>query len=298
LERQRIKKLVPGFKDSFARFSKDESIDTAVIFVHGFDGDPESTWEQFPELIDEYSPQYTWWPRTDLFFFAYDSTSVPIAINTLKLTAFIRAALSSAPLRVTNPSEIVPKSGVPLNSFSWGRADYQNLLLVGHSEGGVLIRRLILDRIAELKQEAADTLHDGMTEEQYFAKESKTDLVLNAHLRLFAPACLGTNFSSALGFATTASSLVAGAAASFLVRNELSHTSPILIQIRSETERAFEKLPGVRGLAARVLFGDRDQIVFTGAYNCDSISYEAGHSHKSVCKPTYVYRRPLEFVQI
>src|SRR4029077_6756555 len=139
-------------------------------------------------------------------------------------------------------------NGVPRFPASTGNP-HTKLILVGHSEGAVVIRRWLLDRFNQIEK-ANGYKHDLVL------KAAKTDIALSAEVRLFAPACMGTNFSSFLGFATSFSALVGALTSSSLVRNELLPNSPVLEPIKSGTELASSKFRDISALAAKVLFGD------------------------------------------
>jgi hypothetical protein len=272
----RIPKAIPEFRKSYALVCADQCADTMVIFVHGFGGNPTSTWLDFHGLVKVCSVNYPWWDKCDLFFYSYESLRTPIGLNAQTLGRFVEHVLSK------------DATGSPRFPSSTGQS-HTRLIFVGHSEGAVLIRRLILDRLNAIQK--ANAYKNNLVQ-----KATKADIVLNSQLRLFAPACMGTNFSSLLGFATSLSTLASAIAASSLVRNELLPNSPILRPIESETENASTKFPQISGFAAKVLFGDSDQVVYTASYKCDDIAYEDGRDHFSICKPDFDYLRPLEFV--
>ncbi|MGA8491931.1 MAG: hypothetical protein WB711_16005, partial [Terriglobales bacterium] len=143
----------------------------AVIFVHGFYGHPEKTWLQFQTLMDgvESSGMFPWWRTYDSYFYSYDSKR-QIGSNTSDLLDFIDAVF---------PSPSWNKIGA--NGIEDLVRRYDSLVLVGHSEGGVLIRSAILRRI-QINDQAGDAPlpYDG---------------ILDAHLRLFAPALWGALIS-------------------------------------------------------------------------------------------------------
>jgi hypothetical protein len=122
------------------------------------------------------------------------------------------------------------------------------------------------------------------------------DFVLTAYLRLFAPACMGTNFSSWVGFLTSFSHFVSATTASYLVRNELLPESPILKTLKEGTENAHSEFSALRSLFTRPLFGIPDQIVFSESYRGEKPLWDEGYDHFSVCKPDYTHKRPLEFI--
>jgi hypothetical protein len=274
--RCRIPQSFPNFRKSYVLLS-DQNADTMVVFVHGLGGKPTSTWHNFQGLENLQVESQPSWNKADLFFYAYESLHTPIGYNATIFDSFVGHILSKS----------TGEGSDPCFSKSIGRS-YKELLFVGHSEGAVVIRRMILDRFNAIKR--------LYPQNRDLVEALKTDIILNSRLRLFAPACMGTNFSSLLGFATSLSSLVSAVASSLLVRNELLPNSPVLEQIRAETEGPLASQYPVPASAAKVLFGSRDQVVYTASYNCDEIEYAIGHDHFSVCKPRSEYLKPLAFV--
>jgi hypothetical protein len=291
-------KAISEFKNSYALLSEAEAVRVAIVFVHGFGGSPTGSWHNFQGLVDQFSNQFTWWCDSDLFFYSYDSIKTPIRVNAVRLRSFLETISESNTLHdmivaCAKSNESVDKA------FRWGSSKYTKLVLVGHSEGAVIIRRLVLDRFEKLKKEGKLLCSDAAKRTEWVRETASEDLIMNGSLCLFAPACLGTNFSGRLGFVSTLSHFFAAIAASSVVRNELLHDSPILRQIQTATEATCEEYPGISALQARVLFGTRDQVVYTGSYACDEIvePYERGKDHFSVCKPSRFYLRPLQFVK-
>jgi len=274
---QRVPKSIPEFPKSYGLTLLDHSAEKAVIFVHGFGGSPTGTWLDFHGLVKICSPNYPWWDTADLFFYSYESLHTPILVNAERFEKFVKHILSTDP---SGQVRFPTCTGEP----------HTKLVLVGHSEGAVVIRRWILDRF-RLVEKASD-YRDGT-----IRTAAKADIALNSHLRLFAPACMGTNFSSILGFAI-AFSVCSAIASSSLVRNELKPDSPVLQQLKIETENASSRFRETSGFKARVLFGERDHVVYTAAYACDEIdpSYPKRFGHTDVCKPDFRYLKPLEFV--
>jgi hypothetical protein len=271
----RIPKAITEFRKSYALVLADQKADTMVIFVHGFAGKPTSTWLDFHTLAKVCSATYPWWEKCDLFFYSYESMRTAIGVNAQTFGKFIDHVLSKD---ATGSPRFPASSGEP----------HARLVFVGHSEGAVVIRRLVLDRL--------NAIEKANDKEDFIRRAAKADIVLNSQLRLFGPACMGTNFSSLLGFATSLSSLVYAIASSSLVRNELRPNSAILRPIETQTENASAKFKEVSGFTAKVLFGNPDQVVNTASYKCDQIEYADGRDHSSVCKPDFKYLRPLEFI--
>jgi len=279
----RVPKYIPGYGKSYALLSKAQSADMAVIFVHGFGGKPTSTWRNFQGLVDEYSAEYTWWAAADMFFYAYESLHAPIRHNAGLLRGFVESVWHGTWQEA---------------NLTGGKVKYKNIILAGHSEGGVIIRRLILDRYEAIKLEAekANPEGDANVLKASMKPILESDFLLGSYVRLFAPACRGTNFSAWAGFFSSFSLLVSAIAASSLVRNELLPESPVLITLRTGTEKAHAEFREVRGLYTRPLFGVPDQIVYSESYEGEEPLWDIGYDHFEVCKPDYTHKRPLEFV--
>jgi|SRR6266478_5848513 len=63
-------------------------------------------------------------------------------------------------------------------------------------------------------------------------------------------------------------------------------------------DNAFSLIEGhPSGLKAYSIFGENEDVVFIGGYSHDEQApMEKNHGHRSICKPTLAYTRPLEFV--
>jgi hypothetical protein len=282
--KKRIPMFVPGYGKSYALLSGTDGVDTVVIFVHGFGGKPTSTWRNFHGLVDEYAMDYSWWPKSDMYFYAYESLHTPIRRNAELLGGFVDVVLSRS---LGDP---------PADNLK-----YKNLVFAGHSEGGVIIRRLILDRYEATKtaaQKKTNRKINATVRKDEIERMVKAEPVLSSYLRLFAPACMGTNFSSWAGFLTSWSHLVSALTASSLVRNELLSGSPILKTLQTGTELAHEEFPEVQSLYTRPLFGVPDQIVYSDSYKGEELLWDDGYDHFGVCKPNHAHKRPLEFVKV
>lgn len=279
MTQKRTPQFIPGFGKSYALLSQGHGVNAAVIFVHGFGGKPTSTWRDFHNLGDEYSAEYTWWVTSDMFFYSYDSLHTPIRRNAELFGSFVDSVWHE----------------------KWrehSSRKYRDLILAGHSEGAVIIRRLILDRYDDLKAktQTANPTAEAAALKTAVAEALASDFVLASYLRLFAPACRGTNFSSWVGFLTSLSHFVSAVTSTSRVRNELLPDSPVLASLKTGTEKAHAKFGDVRSLYTQPLFGDRDQIVISDSYDGERLLWDEGCDHFSVCKPSYSHKRPLEFV--
>lgn len=259
---------------------------TGVIFVHGFQGNPRSTWIDFQSLVEEIGSHRPFWSEADLFFYAYRSRDQirPLAED---FARFLTGVAVAKETMVTSVDYVLPSSenhilGVPADiSGLRGSKPYTNLILVGHSTGGVIIR------------EAIRLIIIGNPEAEINA------LIANSRLRLFAPAHLGVLAAGKLGLAQSLPVLdrIFGA---YLRSNplyqNLGPSSPTILDLKKSTEQLHteRKLPALK---ASSLFGKHEEVVVIGEYSHDDvIPTEPAHGHVSICKPTADYLKPLEFV--
>jgi hypothetical protein len=98
---------------SIALLSEAE-VDTAVIFVHGFLGDPLGTWAKFHDLMDDCG--HDWWHKCDVFFYRYASFEHQVA--DLELPSWPGASSSARGLarriagRLVHPTFLLRLGGV------------------------------------------------------------------------------------------------------------------------------------------------------------------------------------------
>jgi hypothetical protein len=261
---------------SYARLTDHKKVAAAVVFVHGFRGCPEKTWIQFQTLVDEKDHVVPWWARYDAFFYGYDSKA-QIGPNAASLLSFVCNVYPVPKWReLGTDGDLAPRK-------------YKTLILVGHSEGGVLIRSAILRRVQDL-------------ENRPFANtEFEPDCILNANLRLFAPACWGmlvSGYPSLLLGMPVLGSWVESHLNKSPAYQQLASTDPLLNNYRERTVAKAKEYPSTRGFRARNLFPVKDDCVTAEALETDPpAEYEKKQSHRSICKPTPRYLRPLTFVR-
>ncbi len=269
--------------------------DTAVFFIHGFHGHSKKTWIDFQGLVDVFTQSYPWWSSSDLFFFAYDSVQQSMAVSTDQLREFVEHLFPN----------IIPRQG--LNQAR----KYQKLVLVGHSEGAILIRRLVLNFFEEYNSLVSKLPFNSQGHSTLIGKVvqkpnpddrfSFLEFVLRAELRLFAPAIMGAVQSGLLGAALSLPGI--GAVVRSLItaspaRNEMQPDTVIMQSICRNTEEFANRFPAASALRALVLWGAVDSVVQIGEYACDrSVGRLKNHNHTSICKPTMSYRYPLKFVR-
>lgn len=272
-------------KGTYALLSDSDDVDAAVIFVHGFLGDPQGTWLNFQEFICASDQDSASWSSCDVFFFAYPSFHKDITESAQDLLNFISRIFPEPPDSIFHLNKHVPTLPDMSVDLSSRKPTYKVLVLVGHSEGGVVIRRSV------------DLAHGW---EQSMPVCSN---VLQARLALFAPAHRGVKLSGWIGAclaigrvdAVAAPILRSSPAFSEMKDKELlkeieSHTSDYL------KEAAAKKIT-VEALQAHVVYGEHEPVVVKGFYTSDCFHPSIkDKSHSSVCKPRTGYKPPIDFV--
>ncbi len=259
---------------------------TGVIFVHGFRGKARGTWGDFELLIEQVGIQRSLWSECDLWFYSYRSRDQvrPLAEEFVEFLLDVATKREST---VIGSSYVLPSSeklilGVPADLAGLrSQKEYADIILVGHSAGAVIIREAV--RLILTKMENSDFY----------------PTILNASLRLFAPAHRGVIAADKLG-AARATPFLGTIVALYLQSNPLYQNlkigSPTIVDLRRVTEQLYAERQ-IAALRAAVLFGKHEEIVDVGGYSHDEeLPTEPGHSHTTICKPTKRFLKPLEFV--
>ena len=289
---------LPGYPGSYGLISQDESADCAAIFVHGFGGDAEMTWFNFQGLLD-LEKHREHWSKYDLFFWQYQSLWDHIEASSDRLRHLMEDLYP-----IPNPQLFEIELGtLELSALPTDRR-YSKLMLVGHSEGAVIIRHMLL-RLKERSQAAAGVgggdrqmVYEITAEGPEAGSNAKTNMPVGK-LRLFAPALFGYRPSGFLGL--IANSAFLGTFVDWI----FSSTSPpyqdfrepagLLAELRKETESVATHHSILR---ARILWGGEERIVKPGQYRDDVIhDFIEGGTHTSICKPSPTFLVPLEFCE-
>jgi pimeloyl-ACP methyl ester carboxylesterase len=262
------------YVNSFALLSDDPKVDGAVVFVHGFWGDPHETWYAFQDMVTSHSTAQKYWSKRDLFFFTYRSFRNGIETSARSLLSFLSLIFPSPPADILSIVGNVraPQSLASLNSPA--RA-YSRLVVVGHSEGGLVIRKAVV--IAE--------------------KESNP--ISKAKLVLFAPAISGVNPAGFKGMLTQLSP-ASWIALPFLGGSR-AYRDMASVEFRNDviddTLRAREAHPEHTALWAKMIFGSDEDVVEPVKWSGDNLVPEAeGQNHLSICKPKSKYDPPITFI--
>jgi pimeloyl-ACP methyl ester carboxylesterase len=247
-------------KNSWVYYSKTPNR-KAIIFVHGFNGDPISTWSQFNvELFRE--------PRCaqfDIIFFGYEGKAWTLESCAQYFFQFLERIF-----RLDVPDRRSLKFPI--------RPDfrYEEVIIVAHSMGSVVARRALL-------------LADD--EKQPWSRRTK--------LALFAPAHLGARVVRLLteafpGFPLALLNLLKY---KWPPLEELAPGSNYLQELKQDVENAMVRDPNCKHLSAvRVIhsFGDNVLEYKEKQFCSDPKAKWIEGSHIKMCKPTSTFKAPIE----
>jgi pimeloyl-ACP methyl ester carboxylesterase len=249
-----------------------QPLNKAVIFVHGFSGDPITTWSDFPVLL----PARQQCAGHDFFFYGYDGLRANTNSSAALLRNFVDRLLSGTSSLV---NDSLPTDGQRPEDF-----EYTKVLFVAHSLGAVIIRRALLDLT------------------QMDLTEKRRPWLANSKMVLFAPAHTGASVvdlalevTTGMGFIKSFVGIV-----QFLspLIKELKPNSIVLHDLLADTKKA--RLGGANPhlRAQKVVFAEIDNIVETIRF-ADDPPEDAipGTRHTTVCKPSTDFLRPLEIVE-
>lgn len=235
-----------------------------VVLLHGFCGSATRTWRGFePSNL----PKSPWWLFADLVFIEYSSLMQEIALTATRMRHLVAKLLDGGPPGPATADE----------------RTYEELVLIGHSMGGVVLRAMILE-VATASKISSNQVAD--------ADERIRNLMLEARLRLFAPATSGARLAGLLGVAGGRTSRTLRASPTY---QELVDPSLLLLPLRHRTE---EELCKNGAGSASCIWASRDRVVTHGVpYATDAFDgFLRGTHHLSVCKPALV-PAAIEFVE-
>lgn len=282
MARHSRRKLDGDWQGSYVWLSDEPGTNTAVVFVHGFFGGARDTWLNFPGMTDDRAANQPLWPEADLFFLDYPSYQHHVADNADRLLRFLKTVFPSPPSSLFTPVRAKPQSKRLMSLvLRWEELQpriYKHIVLVGHSEGGLIIRHAMIN---------ACQRSDG------------EDPFLDARVALFAPAHRGvlitgwthTVLSLARGKRLAVSSLEASPAYAEMQDSEfINGIQQATLALKAEYDR--------RAFKARVLFGCNEELVrvqvFPGDYPEECARNQ---DHVSVCKPRSDYVAPFELIE-
>lgn len=262
------------YVNSFALLSDDPEVDGAVVFVHGFLGDPHETWYAFQDMISSHATAQTYWSKRDLFFFTYRSFRNGIETSARSLLSFLTLIFPSPPddLLSISASVSVPASLGSLNSPA---RTYSRLVMVGHSEGGLVIRKAVV------------------------IAETAPHPISKARVVLFAPAISGVNPAGFKGM------LMQLRPTNWIALPFLSdsrayrdmNSAEFRDDVRNDTLHARGVHKEHTALWAKLVFGSKEDVVTPVKWPDDNQApEELGQNHLSICKPKSKYDPPITFI--
>ena len=256
-------------KDSVVRWATDP-VGRAVVFVHGFGGEAQGTWDQFASLLP-LQPQAA---GRDLFFFGYDSLAQQAPISAAEFRDFLVDLWTDPVTRLILPGLSDARRADP--AFR-----YQHVTLVAHSLGAIVVREALVQAALE------DPPHPW---------------VHHVSLVLFAPAHTGARAAELgkelLGVLPSSieAALKGGTHAAIPVLLDLEPGSETLKALATSTEDLLAQ--GYDSLRAKVVvMGTKDQVVHSVRFCKDPGPRRAvGLGHIRVCKPDPAYTAPLGYL--
>ncbi len=282
---------IPDFGNSFVRISNasQENVDRAIVFIHGFDGGADTTWGALVDLVDDANYSSTWWDSADLYFYDYNYESKfrKISRNKLRIAAFINSIFPT-------PMEEIMSGADPSlrQDFS-----YKYLTLVGHSEGGLILRKVIADAATKNTDVQRYIQHFKTPQGGSSMAEPEVYGVLRAALRLFAPAIGGEAVTGLLGVLARLPFIKLGTG-SVAARVSMASTSPAVSTARHLTEEYTDYLT-MGCFRADIIWADIDHVIEPEKYKQDLECQEPPPEtdHMSICKPTAYYLVPISFIE-
>lgn len=304
---EHIRVELKTFNSSYVLLSDRETVMRAVVFVHGFAGNPDDTWYDFPTMMDLVDDS-GWWANSDAYFFSYGSVMAPIRVSVEELRRFIEPLVNR-----TGPDHRIRFGDTdPLSRLYEDHLDsrtepgYKEIVFVAHSEGAVVVRTMIKDWavVADETLRRLAINSEGRHQEETLldniCRETPACRFLKAKLILFAPAHCGVTFTGALGAVLSLPCL--GTFLSKIMRVspakvDLEVSSPLIRSLRTSTDRIARERPSFSALRANILFAEDDSIVFMDRFEHDKSQICYGHNHLSVCKPSLRFIAPVTFVE-
>lgn len=237
----------------------------ALLFIHGYGGNPVGTWADFHELL----PTEAKAAPCDLIFYDYDGLRADMTTSAEIFRRFLDSLFA-------HPAPLINTS-LPVSAARSVDFEYQEIIIIGHSLGAVIARLAILQ-----------------------ANDAGKTWVANLKLVLFAPAHMGANVVAlALSVISGLPFLMLAAGVwrfqSPLV-DQLMKDSAELRTLGEETRRVLAEGKCHCLVAKTVIHAEHEKIVSNIKFCSDPPAIPFDGDHFSVCKPNLGFPDPLNVV--
>jgi hypothetical protein len=256
-----LPRTIPYGKGTRAYWAREPN-GTLLLFVHGFNGKPVATWNEFPTLLQE-CPEGS---GCDLLFYGYDSLYTRAVFSAAEFFKSLDALL-------TRTTDIVNRS-LSFDARS-PEFEYRRVVLIAHSLGAIVVRKALLEGVSR---------HKSWT--------SKITLAL------FAPAHLGADILTLLVQTHCLSGLL-GLLIRYKIQTlfDLQPKCQTLTQLATDTLTALSSGTNDFLTAHVICFGDGDRVVDPNRFvNDPDPEIEWGKGHCDICKPSFTFKKPLDLI--
>ena len=239
----------------------------AVLFIHGFGGNPINTWSDFHELLPE-NPNCC----HDMFFYGYDGLRAEMNASAAMFCDFLERFFTAT-------NALLVAANLPSEAQRPAHFCYDQLIIVAHSLGAVITRRALLD-----------------------ATHSKLPWVTKTKMVLYAPAHKGAVVADlALEAASSFPFLrLFGIGARFAspLIDALKPNSASLTALLQETMAATQGGANAHLIASHVVIAEFEKIVSNDRFGNDPRPTAIPDAtHTSICKPTRASLDPLRILE-
>ena len=239
---------------------------TLIVFIHGFNGSPLKTWNEFPSLVNTHSA----FEVCDMAFYDYDSKGIQAAASGINLAHFIT--------RISSRNERLSIDDIQYGAYS--NYKYDKILFVAHSLGAIVTRRAMI-----------------------YAYEKHLPWVQSASMFFFAPAHKGAIAILPIMqmFFPGPLQIIAG----FLrfkipTINDVDMKLPdcSLLDLFAQTQRLYEeKVSENVFIANAIIWAENEKIVKNEKFFLDPPADLINKkSHTNICNPNKKYILPLELI--
>jgi pimeloyl-ACP methyl ester carboxylesterase len=237
----------------------------ALLFIHGYGGNPVGTWADFHELL----PMEAQAAPCDMIFYDYDGLRADMMASAEIFRQFL-VSLFGRPAALINTS-------LPVSAARPAEFRYKEIIVVGHSLGAVIARFAILQ-----------------------AHGAGMPWVANLKLILFAPAHMGASVVtlalsviSGLPFLMLAAGVIRFQSP---LIDQLKKGSDELKNLGEQTKKALGTGKCDCLIARKVIHAEDEKIVSNLQFCSDPPAIPFAGDHFSVCKPKHNFPDPLNQV--